>query len=96
VRLPYHTYRQQAIGEALDLLQEREVLDWVWDYDTKRRRALWRVRLRGRQHWHMFYTREAEGLLVRHLGPDWKQGRGQNAESDRATVRGVAIEEEDQ
>ena len=71
-RRPYHTARQQHLGDALDQLKAQGRLDWKWDYAKSR--AIYRIRVDGNE-WHEYDTRLAEHLVQAEyddLGTRWK------------------------
>jgi hypothetical protein len=45
-RKPYRTARQEHLGDALDDLGERQIVEWRWAYDEGGHRAVYHVRRR--------------------------------------------------
>lgn len=70
----YRTARQEHIGAALDDLSGRGLLRWHWDYDEKRKRALFHVKEEG-WDWDIRHTQATERLvqsLYDDLDVPWK------------------------
>jgi len=72
-RPPYRIARQEHLGDALDDLARRGRLEWRWDYDYARSRAVFHVVLPGGSE-RALDTRSAELLVKAHyaeLGAPW-------------------------
>ena len=59
---PYKVYRQEHLGDFLDVLESKELLTWSWGYENKR--ALFKITEPG-QNLVVHEIMEAEGAALR-------------------------------
>lgn len=85
-RPPYRIARQQHLGDALDDLQRRDLLEWQWDY--RQSRAIFRIREPG-QRWVGHVTADAEDIVSSYygrLGEPWRPVPHPGGEGQRRAV----------
>jgi len=88
-RRPYHTARQEHVGDMLDQLQQRGRLQWTWDYADSS--AIYNITLEGVTK--SLGTKAAEAIAQGEcdtLGIRWKPVGGNGGETDRTkTMRWI-------
>ena len=83
---PYRTARQEHLGDMLDELQQRRLLEWHWAYDTAKKRAIYCIAQPPGQDKRKFDTRRAEGLaanLCQQQGIAWLPVPNPGGEEER-------------